>query len=237
MALHSGMDVGDMADTTPIAASKAYRARRILRHCLSVAGLVLIMLVTGFMIFAHGVSSTHDARLREADGIVALTGGEERIAEAVRLLAGGKAKRLLISGVNPSTSKPELISLNPRSASLFICCVDLDKRALDTQDNAQETTAWVKERGFRSLIVVTSSYHMPRSLIELRQAMRDVELIPYPVRPPTMRRERWWADRHTVVVLAKEYIKLVTAISRYAAHALFTQERGADTRVINARMS
>jgi uncharacterized SAM-binding protein YcdF (DUF218 family) len=175
-------------------------------------------------------------RDKRADGIVALTGGEERIAEAVRLLADGRAKRLLISGVNPSTSKLELIGLNPRSARLFACCVDLGKRALDTRDNALETTAWAHQRGFHSLIVVTSSYHMPRSLIELRQTMPDVDLIPYAVKPPTLQCERWWSDRFTLFVLAKEYIKLVTAISRYAAHRLLEKDSTASaTRTVSAR--
>jgi uncharacterized SAM-binding protein YcdF (DUF218 family) len=137
----------------------------------------------GFALFAHSVSVMPDYSLQSADAIVALTGGEDRIFEAVRLLAWGKARRLLISGVNRTTSKPELISLNAldgRDAVLFRCCVDLDKRALNTVDNAMQTAAWVKNHGFRSLIVVTSNYHMPRSLIELRQHMPDVEMIPYP---------------------------------------------------------
>jgi uncharacterized SAM-binding protein YcdF (DUF218 family) len=180
------------------------------------------------------------ASLRPADGIVVLTGDEDRISEAVKLLAEGKARRLLISGVNKSTRIPELISLNTagwRQAYLFGCCVDLDKRALNTEDNAFETTMWVRRRGFHSLIVVTSTYHMPRTIIELRQTMPEVELVPYPVKAPRLE-QHWWTDPRTAWVLGKEYMKFLTAVARYAANSL-TNENGAAesrTRTVNARL-
>ena len=198
------------------------------------------MLIGGFFVFAHCVSVMPAAPLRQADGIVALTGDEDRISEAVRILAGGKGQRLLISGVNKSTRVPQLISLNTagwKEAVLFGCCIDLDKRALNTEDNASETTAWVRRRGFRSLIVVTSTYHMPRTLIELRQAMPDVELVPYPVKAPRLE-QRWWSDPRTAWVLGKEYMKFITALARYTANALTKDStpQESHTRTLNARL-
>lgn len=228
-----------MTDVTVKAPARSGEKRgyyRMLKHSFRALAFLVLLLCVGFLIFAQGVSTPPATSNRVADGIVALTGGEERIAEAVKLLADGRARRLLITGVNPSTTKPELVSLNPRSATLFNCCVDLDKKALDTRDNATETTHWVRQRGFRSLIVVTSSYHMPRSLIELRQAMPDVDLIPYAVAPPALRGKRWWADRYTIWVLAREYVKLVTALSHFVMHRLLGGEAGDSTRMVNARM-
>ena len=126
----------------------------------------------------------------------------------------------------------------PDEASLFGCCVDLDKRSLNTEDNAFEATVWARKRGFRSLIVVTSTYHMPRTLIELRQSMPEVELVPYPVKSPRMETE-WWNDPRTSWVLCKEYLKFVTASARYAANMLATppsSNKQSSQRTINARM-
>src|SRR5215469_8051143 len=134
--------------------------------------LALVALVAGFFVFAHRVSVMPAGSVPAADGIVVLTGDEDRISEAIQLLAQGRAGRLLISGVNKATRAPQIISLNKAGrgeALLFRCCVDLDRRALNTEENAFEATAWAKSRGYRSLIVVTSTYHMPRALIELRQ--------------------------------------------------------------------
>jgi uncharacterized SAM-binding protein YcdF (DUF218 family) len=214
--------------------------KAILVHALRLASSLGFALAGGFFVFAYCASVAPTGSLRQADGIVALTGDEDRISEAIRILAEGKAGRLLISGVNKSTSTPDIISQNTagrREAYLFRCCVDLDKRALNTEDNAFETTMWVRQRGFRSLIVVTSTYHMPRTLIELRQSMPDVELVPYPVKAPRLE-EQWWSDPRTTWVLGKEYLKFLTAMVRYAANSLAPNpgKTQSITRMINARM-
>src|SRR5208337_2204623 len=120
---------------------KALSMRAILMHAVRVTVIFSLALAAGFFIFAYSISVMPSGASGLADGIVVLTGDEDRISEAVRLLAEGKAKRLLISGVNKSTRAPEIITLNAatgKEALLFRCCVDLDKRALNTEDNAFE---------------------------------------------------------------------------------------------------
>ncbi len=179
--------------------------------------LVLVLFgiaAAGFLFFSRMIQDAPVADIQEADAIVVLTGGEARIPEAVKLLTHGKGKRLLISGVNPITTKRELARLAPNSKGWFNCCIDVDQVARDTIGNANETRAWVARRGFNSLIVVTASYHMPRSLAELRRAMPDTELIAYPVTPGTLRVDAWWTHRATLRFLAWEYAKFVPALAR-----------------------
>jgi uncharacterized SAM-binding protein YcdF (DUF218 family) len=220
---------------------RALGAKAILLHALRVTTVFCLAIVAGFFVFAYSISVMGEGVLRSADGIVALTGDEDRISEAVRLLAEGKAKRLLISGVNKSTGRPELINLNSSSwydDLLFRCCVDLDKRSVNTESNAIETTAWARRQGFHSLIVVTSTYHMPRTLIELRQAMPDVNIVPYPVKSPRLD-EQWWRDPRTAWVLTKEYLKFITAFARYGANSVLGGEVKAErpSHTINARVN
>ncbi|MBI4723565.1 MAG: YdcF family protein [Rhodomicrobium sp.] len=195
--------------------------KAIVRRTLSLCAFLTLALAGGFFVFAYCVSNMPPGMLRPADAIVALTGDEDRIAEAVRLLSQGKGGRLLISGVNKSTRTPEIMHLTThrRNAFLFRCCIDIDKRSLNTEDNAAETNAWAQKRGFHSLIVVTSTYHMPRALIELRQSMPGMDLIAYPVKAPRLETQ-WWRDPRTSWVLCKEYLKFVTATARYAANRL-----------------
>lgn len=174
---------------------------------------IAVLLIAGFLAFS-GLIYDEPTDIRAADGIVALTGGEARIPEAVKLLSQGKGRRLLISGVNPVTTRGELASLMPDSRKWFRCCIDVGKLARDTVGNAEETREWIKQRGFRSLIVVTASYHMPRSLAELRRALPDIELIPYPVRPRNLHLDAWWAYPGTLQLLASEYVKFVPAFGR-----------------------
>lgn len=179
--------------------------------------LVAILLGIGFVLFTVTVKANRTAGQEMADGIVALTGGKARIGEAVRLLSNGKAKRMLITGVYPATTSEQLERLVPASANLFSCCIDLGRKAEDTAGNATETRDWAELHEFKSLIVVTSSYHMPRALLELRNALPDVEITPHAVEPPSFRSARWWADRNVLRLISIEYAKFVSALVRQIA--------------------
>lgn len=173
-----------------------------------------ILFAGGFLLFASAIRQGADAPLA-AQGIVALTGGKARIGQALMLLTQGKAKRLLITGVHPSTRASQLQRLVPEGADFFPCCVDLGRAALDTRGNAAETSAWVTKHGFRSLIVVTSAYHMPRTLIEFAWAMPEVQLISYPVASADFHNADWWSNSSTWRVLIIEYVKYLNTLTQY----------------------
>ena len=155
--------------------------RRVVR-CICVAPVVaLLVLIGGFLWFALHIANEESPLDRAADGIVALTGGASRITDAVELLASGRGRRLLITGVGPATNTAELVRLAPDYERWFSCCIDLDYTAINTVGNAAQTRRWARERGFRSLVVVTSDYHMPRAMLEIGHRLPDVTLIPFPV--------------------------------------------------------
>src|SRR3954451_3886183 len=187
--------------------------RRMFLICLAVG---LAGLGIGFVTFARLVHYQEpNAALAPADGVVALTGGSDRIIDAVELLAKGRAKRLLITGVNQQTSRHEMARLMPRFQQLFDCCIDLGRAALNTAGNADETRHWVEQNAIRSsLIVVTSNYHMPRALVELRSALPQLDLIPYPVISDRLRNSDWRSDTQVARLLATEYVKYLAAIVR-----------------------
>ncbi len=189
---------------------------KTLKIAAGLACAALITLLLGFLFFIHCINSK-PRLLGTADGIVVLTGGPSRIEQAVNLLSKKKGRRLLISGVHPSTSRLALTKLVPRHKHLFQCCIDIGYQATDTIGNASETREWVSDREFSSVIVVTASYHMPRSLLELRRVLPNVKLIPYPVTEKNVRVESWWAYPGTLWLLTKEYFKTLSALSRLGA--------------------
>lgn len=184
---------------------------------LTVAAIfaVAIAAVGGFLWFVASVPTEEVSIDHPADGIVVLTGGASRIADAIELLAAGRGKRLLISGVHPTTSSSELARLSPAYGRWMKCCVDLGHAAVNTTGNALETKQWVTDRGFRSLIVVTSNYHMPRTMAELRRRMPDVALVPFPVVTDKMRSDAWWSSPPTTKLLFSEYLKYIVAQVRF----------------------
>ena len=178
---------------------------------------VAVLAGVGFLWFIWRVPADEVALDRNADGIVALTGGASRIADAIELLALGRGKRLLISGVNRATSSKEISRLNPEFERWVRCCVDFD-RSLNTLGNAVETRRWAESRGFRSLIVVTSNYHMPRALAELSHQLPGVALVPFPVVTDRQRADPWWAGGATARLMLTEYAKYVFAKLRMGLH-------------------
>jgi uncharacterized SAM-binding protein YcdF (DUF218 family) len=179
--------------------------------CASAALLIGL----GFVWFIWHVPAEEVSLERDADGIVALTGGASRITDAIELLASGRGKRLLISGANRATNSNEISRLNPEFEPWVRCCVDFD-RSLNTLGNAVETKRWAERRGFRSLIIVTSNYHMPRALAEVAHQLPDVVLVPFPVVTDRQRTERWWGHWVTTRRMFIEYVKYVFAKVRMA---------------------
>jgi len=165
----------------------------------------------GFIGFLSQLRGSEERPARNADGIVVLTGGSSRVSDAIELLAAGYGKRLLISGVHPTNDVHDISRTLPDNHKLLNCCVDLDRSAINTRSNAAETRRWARERGFNSLIVVTSNYHMPRAIVELSHAMPDVTLIPFVVIGDRWRDEPWWASGATLRLLLSEYAKYVAA--------------------------
>ncbi len=180
---------------------------RLALGLLATLGVVLTAGAAGFLLFVSSLDRVERDPPGSADAIVALTGGAQRIGDAIELLGRGFGGRLLITGVNERTSRDEIARLSPGQRRLVECCVDLDYRARNTVGNAEETRRWVRENGFRSLIVVTSNYHMPRTMVELDHALPQVDKVPHPVVTRTGDPAGWWASIATARLLASEYVK------------------------------
>jgi uncharacterized SAM-binding protein YcdF (DUF218 family) len=203
------------ADKSPNARRTA--PRRWLRAVIvAVLAVVFVGAAIGFVGFLSQLRGAEIRPDRNADGIVVLTGGSSRVSDAMELLAGGYGRRLLISGVHPTNAASDISrslpdNSPPYNQTLLSCCVDLDRSAVNTRSNAAETRRWAHDRGFKSLIVVTSNYHMPRAIVELSHAMPDIALIPFAVVGDKWRDEPWWTSGATFRLLLSEYAKYVAA--------------------------
>jgi len=189
---------------------------------LAAIALVCALWVAGLLAFAARVAgSTPAPEPPIADAIVALTGASSvRIEAAVQLLEAGKARRLLISGVNPQAKRSEVKYVARGVGRIWDCCVDLGFRAETTRGNAVETARWVEFHNYKSVIVVTADYHIPRAILELKSTMPGVELHPYPVVTDTVNARRWWAKPEDSRRMIVEYSKYLTILARETARAI-----------------
>lgn len=174
-----------------------------------------IFLLIGLVRFGNLVSTIeNEPILAKADAIVVLTGGKDRISTAISLLNDKKGSRLLISGVHPNTTKKSIANMMNVEKTMLDCCVDIDQLAMDTKGNASQTADWATRHKFARLIVVTSAYHMPRSLLEMRALLPKVDLVPYVVIPDRAGNKKWYSSPARLKMIATEYAKYIAASFR-----------------------
>ena len=196
--------------------------RRRWRPLLRLGAAVLLLALAwlaGLVAFVSLIPPAADTPEARTDAIVVLTGGSERLAEGLRLLAAGRGDKLFISGVGKDVDLAALLQELPAGTILpdpaqRACCIMLGHGADNTLGNARETAAWMASQGFHSLRLVTADYHMPRSLVEFRRAMPDVRITGHPVFPQQVRRSGWWRWPGTTLLLVNEYDKLLLSLGR-----------------------
>ena len=184
------------------------------RHALAAIALALLAHLGGLLWFAEGIPRTAIGEPEPTDAIVVLTGGPLRLKEGLTLLSEARGKKLFVSGVNPDVDMGELLRVAGQAPAEFACCVALGYAADNTAGNAVETRKWMDEEGYRSLRLVTASYHMRRSLLEFHRAMPDIRIIPHPVFPDQFKRDEWWQWPGTLALIVQEYHKYLAALAR-----------------------
>ena len=189
---------------------RAHSLVKTVLRLFAITAMIAAVYAAGFLYFVENLPAA-EATVPHADGIVALTGGNARLDTAVGLLEDRAAHRLLVTGVYQTTTKDELARLS-HAGPRFDCCADIDYAAEDTHDNAEQAAQWARSHDYRSLIVVTARYHMPRTLAEFSAAMPEVRLVPYPVEPAGVNMQGWWQKPHTLHLLHGEYAKYLAAL-------------------------
>jgi uncharacterized SAM-binding protein YcdF (DUF218 family) len=176
------------------------------------AAVTALLWLGGLLWFVHSSLETPGARAGATDAIVVLTGGRLRVEAGLDLLGAGRGQKLFISGVNPHVDRPALMRVAGRPDG------DADRIVLghaadNTLGNARETAAWMRQEGYRSLRLVTSWYHMRRSLLEFERAMPDVTILAEPVYPHA-ESDSWWAWLDTASLVVGEYHKYLATLVR-----------------------
>mgnify|MGYP001999880906 FL=1 len=146
------------------------------------------------------------------DGLVVATGGQLRIQKGVELLAGGKADRMLISGVGKGITKEllkENLAISNRQASFFDCCVEIEFTATDTNGNAQATFEWMQKHALDDILLVSANYHLPRAELIFKQYLPENSVYFQAVNPPDLKLSAWYSNWQTTRLLLKEYLKYI----------------------------
>lgn len=180
---------------------------------------IIILLLTfiifwfaGFVLFAWHINNINNIDTTHTEAIIALTGGRNRISEAVKLLDKGLANRLFISGVNKDISLRDIQETQHLKLSKHQN-IDIGHKASNTIENAYETNEWLKKNNIKSIRLVTSNYHIARSMIEFKEQNPSLIIIAHPVYSEKIEK-KWWTSWQTFSLIFKEYNKLLCAYIR-----------------------
>lgn len=179
--------------------------------------LAVASLLAGLQHFVLTLPEQPRGTLQFTDGIVVMTGGQQRLDDGLRLLGDGKAEKMLISGVGEGVNRAVLVQefeLNDSEAELLFCCVELDFTASNTRGNATAARTWATAHAMDSLRLVTASYHMPRVLVVFAREMPELDLYQWPVTPEDLNLSGWWRDPAMLRLLTREYAKYLTETIR-----------------------
>ena len=161
----------------------------------------------GFLAFNYHINNYKPDDKTRTDAIIALTGGKNRIAEAARLMDKGLAGKMFISGVQKDISLKEISRIQkvdmPKKGK-----IELENRSTNTVENAIETSEWIRKNNVKSIRLVTSNYHIPRSLEEFRSLNPQVKIIPHPVYSENVS-PQWWKNGGSFYLIASEYNKFL----------------------------
>lgn len=171
---------------------------------------LFLMWLGGYLWFVNALILKETDSSAKTDAIVVLTGGQNRLNVAIKLLEEKVAEKLYISGVDEIVSRTELLNLLGSSKELADCCIESGNQAADTVGNAIETMKWVSQNDIKSLRVVTSLEHMPRAMVEFKRFMPGTVFIEHPV-------GSWRPENINYFNLSQEYSKYIISLLRSRA--------------------
>lgn len=168
--------------------------------------IFLMFWLIGFLFFCLYALSFKYAPQTHSDAIVVLTGGSNRVNTGLKLIKEKKAEYMLISGVHKEVTKQKLFSnVDP----VILDKITLGYMALNTKGNAKEVNDWIKEKKINSILLVTSFYHMPRSIFEIQQLNKEIKIAPLPVFPKSFNNSVDWIKTRYAWLLFIEYHKVI----------------------------
>lgn len=156
---------------------------------------------------------------RRTDAIVVLTGGSLRLETGFQLLSQNMAEKLFVSGVKKGVPFDDLLAVSALTPEDMECCITLGYMADDTGSNAVESAAWIGANRLTSIRLVTSGYHMPRSLLEFRRTLPQLEIVPHPVFPDRVMLDDWWRRPGTGSLVIVEFNKYLLSAARHGFRA------------------
>tara|TARA_Y100001936_G_C15991271_1_gene622473 strand:+ start:671 stop:1261 length:591 start_codon:yes stop_codon:yes gene_type:complete len=175
-----------------------FKIKKAFLFLLSLSLFSVFVWAAMFAYYAHIINDYKSIQLQKSSAIIVLTGDSFRISYGIELLKQGYAPNLFITGVHNKYDDTFIKEDSP-------CCIEVGSQAINTIGNAIEAGFWLKRNKIDNFILVTSDYHMPRSVNVFERILgEDIDIQTAVVKtnqtPMTMRRAK---------VITKEFVKYI----------------------------
>ncbi len=169
--------------------------------------LLLIVLclsfILGFIKFYNNIKNYKISNQELVEGIAVLTGGKGRIAKGIELFKENPYSFLIISGVDKSIKSIEVVPKDILNSNR----VFIDRKSETTIDNAEEIIKWSNKNSITNIRIITSDYHMPRSMLILLKKSKNLNFYADPVISDINIRKNIFENFKSLLFLSEEYSK------------------------------
>lgn len=189
----------------------------------SVVGFVVVLIVaiSWFLspdnLMDCGQKPSDKSGCQKADVVIAVSGGDTsaRAQEAIDLYENGWASRLIFSGAAADTSGPSNAAVMRSQAigqGVPESAITIEQQSKTTEQNASKTSDILSSDDIHTAIVVTSAYHMKRTVMEFRLNAPHVTFRSHPVANDDQWSSAWWWTTPNGWYLAVSEIAKIVAI-------------------------
>ena len=184
---------------------------------------IFILWLIGLFLFVSLIPKNDNSyKTNDIKNIIALTGGSKRISTAIDIFLESKDSELLISGVGKNIDLNKIANKYGYD-KLDSNRITLGHIATNTELNAMEVSAWMNLNNIDEAILVTSNYHFPRALYEIKSIAKDKKITAYPVFPESIDKNKWWYDYQTAKFFISEYNKYI--VSHIRVYLLYNSSK------------
>ena len=178
---------------------------------------IIIVLIVALPLFIGWYLSPQDP-IEKADAIVTVSGGDNnaRINKTVELYKEGWAPVIIYSGAAAEGEVSNAEAMRNISAKMGVpkSAIILEEKSVDTSENAKFSSVIIKEKGFKSIILVTSPYHQRRTMELFRAELgEDFKIINRSAVDEDWRKKGWWEDEEgrflTIGELGKIFVNYI----------------------------
>lgn len=172
------------------------------------AFLLFIFFITySFIVFLRQIEYEEVIYNNSSDGIAVLTGGKGRISLGLELFKNNRNLKLIISGVDKKVSDKSILPDNLKNRSN----ITIDKDSESTYQNAKVISNWLAKNKLKNITIISSYYHMPRSMLLMQAQTPNIKFYAYPVKKKNIKKISFKENIFYYFFLVEEYIKYLVS--------------------------